>query len=96
MKRNIVINSDVLRRTRKSLELTQEGMAEKLGITRKTYAKYESERTYLSEDTVKRIASLLNIDMGDIILLDINKEIDRIKNMSEEEFEERLRQYNHN
>ena len=96
MKLSIVINKDVLRRTRKGLELTQEYMAHSLGVTRKTYAKYESERTYLSEDTVRMIALLLNIDMKDLVLFDINKEIERIKNMSDEEFKELSRQYNHN
>ena len=96
MKLSIVINKDVLRKTRKGLELTQEYMADSLGITRKTYARYESERTYLSEDTVRMIALLLNIDMKDLVLFDINKEIERIKNMSDEEFKELSRQYNHN
>lgn len=80
MKRNIIINNEVLRVTRKLKGITQEYMAEYLGVTRKTYARYEKERAYMSRDTVERIAQKLNVEQDALILLDMDKEIERITN----------------
>ena len=90
MKRNIVINNEVLRKTRKAMEITQEDMANNLGVTRKTYERYEKERAYLSKDTVMKIASLLNTEYDMLVLLDIEKEIERIENYPLEKLKERL------
>jgi transcriptional regulator with XRE-family HTH domain len=90
MKRNIVINNEVLRKTRKAMEITQEDMANNLGVTRKTYERYEKERAYLSKDTVMQIASLLNTEYDMLVLLDIEKEIERIENYPLEKLKERL------
>ena len=82
MKRSIVINTDILRKARKATEISQQDMAKSLGVTRKTYERYEKkgERVYLDKDVVMKIASLLNIEYDTIVLLDIEKEIERIEN----------------
>lgn len=90
MKRNIVINNEVLRKTRKAMEISQEDMANNLGVTRKTYERYEKERAYLSKDTIMKIASLLNVDYDTLVLLDIEKEIERIANYPLDKLKERL------
>lgn len=90
MKRSIIIDNDFLRKTRKSLEVNQEYMASNLGVTRKTYARYEKERAYLDKETVSKIASLLSVDFESLVIIDINKELDRIAEYPDEVLKERL------
>ena len=92
MKRSIVINTDILRKARKATEISQQDMAKSLGVTRKTYERYEKkrERVYLDKDVVMKIASLLNIEYDTIVLLDIEKEIERIEKYPVEKLKEKL------
>lgn len=90
MKRNIIINSKMLRNTRKEIGLKQEDMANNLGVTRKTYIRYESERVCLSKDVVMKIADILIVDCETLVLMDIEKEIERIMNYPTNKFKERL------
>ena len=92
MKRSIVINTDILRKARKATEISQQDMAKSLGVTRKTYERYEKkgERVYLDKDVVMKIASLLNIEYDTIVLLDIEKEIEMIENYPVEKLKEKL------
>ena len=92
MKRSIVIDTKVLRKARKATEISQQDMAKGLGVTRKTYERYEKkgERVYLDKDVVMKIASLLNIEYDTIVLLDIEKEIERIENYPVEKLKEKL------
>ena len=90
MKRNIIINNELLRATRKAKGITQENMADYLGVTRKTYARYEKERAYVSRDTVERIARELNVEQDALILLDMDKEIERISNYPLDKLREKL------
>ena len=90
MKRNIIINNELLRVTRKAKGITQENMADYLGVTRKTYARYEKERAYMSRDTVERIARELNVEQDALILLDMDKEIERISNYPLDKLREKL------
>ena len=93
MKRHIIVNSETLKRIRKELGIKQEDMANSLGVTRKTYIRYEAERAYLSDDTICKLASLLNVDADKLILLDINKEIEKIKCYPDDKLKERLNIY---
>ena len=93
MKRSIIIDNDFLRKTRKSLEVNQEYMASNLGITRKTYARYEKERAYLDKETVSKIALLLSVDFESLVITDINKELNRIAEYPDEVLKDRL--FNH-
>ena len=90
MKRSIIINSDFLRRTRKSLELNQDYMAKKIGVTRCTYARYEHDRPFLDEETVFKIADVLSVDFESLVMIDMNKELERISNFPDEILKERL------
>lgn len=90
MKRSIVINNEVLRKARKEMKISQENIANNLGVTRKTYERYEKERAYLSKDTILKISSLLDVDYDALVLLDIEKEIERIANYPLDKLKERL------
>lgn len=58
-----------LKAIRINLGLKQEEMAEKLGISKETYQKYESYKTYPDVKIVKRIIELSKINFDDIIFL---------------------------
>ena len=92
MKHSIVIDTNVLRKARKATEISQIDMAKSVGVTRKTYERYEKkgERVYLDKDVVMKIASLLNIEYDTIVLLDIEKEIESIENYPVEKLKEKL------
>ena len=90
MKRSIIINSDFLRKTRKALEFNQDYMAKQIGVTRCTYAKYEHDRPFLNKETVSKIADVLSVDFESLVMLDMNKEFERISNYPDEVLKERL------
>ena len=90
MKRSIIINSDFLRKTRKALEFNQDYMAKQIGVTRCTYAKYEHDRPFLDKETVSKIADVLSVDFESLVMIDMNKEFERIANYPDEALKERL------
>ena len=90
MKRSIIINSDFLRKTRKALEFNQDYMAKKIGVTRCTYARYEHDRPFLDKETVLKIADVLSVDFESLVIIDMNKELERISNFPNEILKERL------
>ena len=90
MKRSIIINSDFLRKTRKALEFNQDYMAKQIGVTRCTYARYEHDRPFLDKDMVCKIANVLSVDFESLVMLDMNKELNRISNYSDDTLKERL------
>ena len=90
MKRSIIINSDFLRKTRKALEFNQEYMAKQIGVSRCTYAKYEHDRPFLDKETISKIADILSVDFESLVMLDMNKELERISDYPDEVLKERL------
>lgn len=58
-----------LKAIRSNLNLTQEQMAKKIGITRETYQNYENYKTFPEVPIVKKIIELSNVDFNDIIFL---------------------------
>ncbi|MEY2468292.1 MAG: hypothetical protein QOF21_990 [Actinomycetota bacterium] len=58
---------DRLRLRRESLDLTQEGMANKADVERSYYAQLEVGRRNPSLDTLCRLALALNCDVGDLV-----------------------------
>lgn len=58
-----------LKTIRTNLDLDQQEMADKLGISRKTYQNYEQYKTYPDIPIVKKIIELSNVDFNDIIFL---------------------------
>ena len=58
-----------LKAIRNNLNLSQFEMAEKLGISIKTYQNYETYKTYPDIPIVKKIIQISNLDFNDIIFL---------------------------
>ena len=58
-----------LKTIRTNLNLDQQEMANKLGISRKTYQNYEQYKTYPDIPIVKKIIEISNVDFNDIIFL---------------------------
>lgn len=58
-----------LKAIRANLDLTQKQMAEKLGISKETYQKYESYKTYPDSKIIKKIIEISNVDFDDILFL---------------------------
>ena len=58
-----------LKTIRTNLNLDQQEMADKLGISRKTYQNYEQYKTYPDIPIVKKIIEISNVDFNDIIFL---------------------------
>lgn len=71
---------------RKKAGLSQETVAEKLGISRQTISKWETDETVPDIYQAKRIAKLYNLSLDELIEFDIDvKEIEEIiKNTDEE------------
>lgn len=58
-----------LKAIRVNLNLKQDEMAEKLGITEKTYQSYENYKTFPDVQVVKKIVEMSKVDFNDIIFL---------------------------
>lgn len=59
--------SGILRELREDSDLTQKQLAELLGTTQSTYAKYENERTKLSIEDLKTICEFYQVSADYII-----------------------------
>ena len=71
---------------RKKAGLSQETVAEKLGVSRQTISKWETDETVPDIYQAKRLAKLYNLSLDELIEFDIDvKEIEEvIKNTDEE------------
>lgn len=71
---------------RKKVGLSQETVAEKLGVSRQTISKWETDESIPDIYQSKKLAKLYNITLDELIEFDINqKEIEEvIKNTNEE------------
>lgn len=58
-----------LKSIRVNLNFTQEEMADKLGVSTKTYQSYENYKSYPDVEIVKKIVELSGLDFNDIIFL---------------------------
>ena len=58
-----------LKSIRIKLNFTQEEMADKLGVSTKTYQNYENYKSYPDVEIVKKIVELSGLDFNDIIFL---------------------------
>lgn len=56
-----------LKRVRKERSITQEEVAQKLGVTRQTISSYESGRTSPDIETLKRLAEIYNVSFDDVL-----------------------------
>ena len=58
-----------LKGIRNNLDLTQEEMAKRLNVSKKTYQKYEDYTAYPNIKAVKEILKMSNADFNDVIFL---------------------------
>lgn len=72
--------------SRKKTGLSQETVAEKLGISRQTISKWETDETIPDIYQAKKLAKLYNLSLDELIEFDVDlKEIEQvIKNINEE------------
>lgn len=55
---------DKLKKLRKEFGLTQEELAEKIGMTKPTISSYESDKRSISLDAILKIANLFNVELN--------------------------------
>ena len=70
--------ADNLKRIRKDNNLSQEQLAEKLGVSRQSVSKWESGLSYPEMDKVLQICQLFNLNINELINEDI-KEVNEMK-----------------
>ena len=75
---------DHLFRARKSSGLSQEAVAEKLGVSRQTISKWETNETLPDIEQSRRLAQLYHVSLGELTAFDVDiKEIERVIHPSE-------------
>lgn len=81
---------DHLFRARKSSGLSQEAVAEKLGVSRQTISKWETNETLPDIEQSGRLAQLYHVSLDELTAFDVDiKEIERvIENTSAEKQKE--------
>jgi transcriptional regulator with XRE-family HTH domain len=57
----------VIRKYRESKRLTQEYIAQKMGISQNAYSKIENNITQLTINHVKKLSEILEVPMGDLL-----------------------------
>lgn len=62
-----------LKTARESRGVTKTAVADHIGVTLKTYTKYENNPEEIKIDTAKKIADFLNIDVSDIFFFNDSK-----------------------
>ncbi len=73
--------SDNLKKIRKDNNLSQEDLAEKLGVSRQSVSKWESGLAYPEMDKVLELCKIFNLNIDDLLNQDI-KEIEKTKQSS--------------
>ena len=80
-----------LLKARKRTSLSQEEVAEKLGVSRQTISKWELNETLPDICQSKKLASLYNLSLDELIEFDVDlKEIERIIENTTEEKQEKI------
>ncbi|WP_251387800.1 helix-turn-helix transcriptional regulator [Mediterraneibacter agrestimuris] len=76
---------------RKKSGLSQEAVAEKLGVSRQTISKWETDETLPDIRQSKKMALLYNVSLDELIEFDVDvKEIQQIIDRTNEELEEKI------
>ena len=65
--------ADNLKKIRKDNNLSQEDLAEKLGVSRQSVSKWESNQAYPEMDKVLQICKMFNVKLDDLLNNDIHK-----------------------
>ena len=77
--------------SRKAAGLSQETVAEKLGVSRQTISKWETDETVPDICQAKKLAKLYNLSLDDLIEFDIDlKEIEQVIKNTNQEKEEKI------
>lgn len=80
-----------LLKARKRMSLSQEDVAEKLGVSRQTISKWELDETLPDIRQSKKLATLYKLSLDELIEFDIDlKEIERIIENTTEEKQEKI------
>ena len=77
--RNFMNLSDNLKKIRKENNLSQEQLAEKLGVSRQAVSKWESGISYPEMDKVMQICQLFNININELIHENISEVTEKKK-----------------
>lgn len=76
---------------RKKCGLSQEDVAEKLGVSRQTVSKWETDETLPDIRQSKKMSVLYNMSLDELIEFDIDvKEIQQITEKTSEQIEEKI------
>ena len=76
---------------RKKCGLSQEAVAEKLGVSRQTISKWETDETLPDIRQSKQMALLYNVSLDELIEFDVDvREIQQIIERTSEELEEKI------
>lgn len=76
---------------RKRSELSQEDVAEKLGVNRQTISKWETDETLPNIQQAKRMALLYNLSLDELISFDLDvKELEEIIEKTSEEIQNKV------
>ena len=76
---------------RKKVGLSQEEVAEKLGVSRQTISKWETDETVPDICQAKKLAKLYHLSLDELIEFDIDlKEIEQVIKNTDEEKEEKI------
>lgn len=77
--------------SRKKVGLSQETVAEKLGVSRQTISKWETDETIPDIYQAKKLAKLYNLSLDELIEFDVDlKEIEEVIKNTKEEKEEKI------
>lgn len=80
-----------LLKARKRMSLSQEDVAEKLGVSRQTISKWELDETLPDIRQSKKLATLYKLSLDELIEFDVElKEIERIIENTTEEKQEKI------
>lgn len=78
-------------KARKNVGLSQEIVAEKLGVSRQTISKWETDETIPDIYQSKKLAKLYNLSLDELIEFDMNqKEIEKVIKNTDEKKEEKI------
>lgn len=78
-------------KARKNVGLSQEIVAEKLGVSRQTISKWETDETIPYIYQSKKLAKLYNLSLDELIEFDMNqKEIEEVIKNTDEKKEEKI------
>jgi len=67
-----------LQKLRKKLNMSQEQLAESLGVTRQSVSKWESGASYPEMDKLVALCKIFNCELDDLV----NKNIDEVKDLT--------------